>query len=66
MPVFLPGETQRQRSLVGYSPWGCKESNRTEVTEQPRRWPHQLPDFCSVARPCLSLVYLLTTMSILQ
>ena len=19
-----------QRSLVGYSPWGCKESNRTE------------------------------------
>ena len=20
---FLPGESQRQRSLVGYSPWGC-------------------------------------------
>ena len=25
-PVFLPGESHRQRSLVGYSPWGHKES----------------------------------------
>ena len=24
-PVFLPGESHGQRSLVGYSPWGCKE-----------------------------------------
>ena len=32
-PVFLPGESHRQRSLVGYSPWGCKESDTTEVTE---------------------------------
>ena len=31
-PVFLPGETHGQRSLVGYSPWGCKESDMTEVT----------------------------------
>ena len=23
--VFLPGESHEQRSLVGYSPWGCKE-----------------------------------------
>ena len=23
--VFLPGECYGQRSLVGYSPWGCKE-----------------------------------------
>ena len=23
-PVFLPGEFHRQRSLVGYSPWGCE------------------------------------------
>ena len=29
-PVFLPGECHRQRSLVGYSPWGCKESDTTE------------------------------------
>ena len=24
-PVFLPGESHGQRSLVGYSPWGPKE-----------------------------------------
>ena len=23
-PVFLPGESHEQRSLVGYSPWGCR------------------------------------------
>ena len=23
--VFLPGESHGQRSLAGYSPWGCKE-----------------------------------------
>ena len=26
-PVFLPGESHGQRSLVGYSPWGRKESD---------------------------------------
>ena len=31
-PVFLPGESHGQRSLVGYSPWGRKELNRTEAT----------------------------------
>ena len=31
-PVFLPGEFHGQRSLVGYSPWGHKESGTTEVT----------------------------------
>ena len=30
-PAFLPGESQRWRSLVGYSPWGHKESNTTEL-----------------------------------
>ena len=29
-PVFLPGESHGQRSLVGYSPWGRKESNTTQ------------------------------------
>ena len=28
--MFLPGEFHRQRSLVDYSPWGCKESDMTE------------------------------------
>ena len=26
----LPGESHGQRSLAGYSPWGRKESDRTE------------------------------------
>ena len=29
-PVFLPGEFQGQRSLMGYRPWGHKDSDRTE------------------------------------
>ena len=29
-PVFLPGESRGQRSLVGCGPWGHKESDRTE------------------------------------
>ena len=29
-PVFLPGKSHGQRSLVGYSPWGRKESDTTE------------------------------------
>ena len=29
-PVFLPRELHEQRSLVGYHPWGCKESDMTE------------------------------------
>ena len=29
-PVFLSGESHGQRSLVGNSSWGCKESDTTE------------------------------------
>ena len=29
-PVLLPGKSYGRRSLVGYSPWGHKESDRTE------------------------------------
>ena len=29
-PVFLPGESHRLRSRMGYGPWGHKESDRTE------------------------------------
>ena len=35
-PVFLPGDSHGQRSLVGYSPWG------------PKNWP-QLSDFSTAA-----------------
>ena len=29
-PVFWPGESHGERSLVGYSPQGCKESDTTD------------------------------------
>ena len=29
-PVLLPGKSHGWRNLVGYSPWGCKESDTTE------------------------------------
>ena len=29
--VFLPGKSHEQRSLVGYSPWGHKESDTTNT-----------------------------------
>ena len=31
-PVFLPGEPQGQRSLVGYISWGHTESDMTKAT----------------------------------
>ena len=36
-PVFLPGESQRQGSLVGCRLWGGTESDTTEVTLQHER-----------------------------
>ena len=35
-PVFFPEESRGQRSLVGYSPWGRKESDMTEQRCAPR------------------------------
>ena len=31
-PVFWPGESHGQRSLTGYSLWGCSESDMIEAT----------------------------------
>ena len=31
IPVFLPGKSHGQRSLVGYSPWGRKELDTTQL-----------------------------------
>ena len=48
--VFLPGESHGQRSLIGYSPQGCKESDTAEATwhacmspqkEPAPRWTYQ-------------------------
>ena len=33
IPVFSPGDSHGQRSLVGCSPWGHKESDTPEGTE---------------------------------
>ena len=46
-PVFLPGEFQGQRSLVGYSPWGCKESDTTEWLTLSLLLFHSLQDLSS-------------------
>ena len=42
-PVFMPGESHRQRRLVGYGPWGHTGSDKTEVTEDTHTgiWGHQ-------------------------
>ena len=32
-PVFLPGESHGQRSLAGYCPQGCEQSDKTEAPE---------------------------------
>ena len=48
-PVFLPGESHGQRSLVGFHPWGCRESDVTEClrrqagSEQPFQKPSPQP-----------------------
>ena len=39
-PVFLPGEFHGQRSLVGYSPWGHKESDTTEQLTHTHTYTH--------------------------
>ena len=63
-PVFLPGESHGQRSLAGYSPWGCKELGMTEATEymhiciERERQRKKLPCFfssCSVTHLCPTL-----------
>ena len=51
-PVFLPGESQGQRSPVGCHPWGRTELDTTEVTQQQQQ--QQLVDF---RFPRLNLIY---------
>ena len=42
-PVFLPGESQRRRRLVGCHLWGHTELDTTDVTQQQER--HQLTTY---------------------
>ena len=51
-PVFLLGEAHRQRSLIGYSPWGRKESDMTEQLTENHKTLHSwgfLPPLLSLS-----------------
>ena len=37
-PVFFSGKSHGQRSLVGYSPWGCKRVRHNLVLKQQQFW----------------------------
>ena len=37
-PVFLPEKFHGQRNLVGYSPWGHKESDTTVLGRMHPQW----------------------------
>ena len=39
-PIFLPGKSHGQRSLVGYSPWGCSltQLSNWTTTLKKKRW----------------------------
>ena len=46
-PVLVPVEFHGQRSLAGYSPWGCKELDTTERlthTHYSKPWFSKLTD----------------------
>ena len=59
---ILAGESHGQRNLMGYSPWGSKESDRTErmsthavfVTKFSPKDLYQLPSFPSEYKVLLS------------
>ena len=57
-PVFLPGKSHGQRSLVGYSPWGCKESHRTEQTHHTHTHMPKSPSTSSNMQEMLALAHL--------
>ena len=48
-PVFLPGESQEWRSLVGCCLWGRTESDTTKVTEQQQFYSMEADDVKAVS-----------------
>ena len=41
-PVFLPGESQGQRGLMGYGPWGGKELDTIAVIQHAHKSTKQV------------------------
>ena len=61
-PIFLPGKFHGERSLVGYSPWGHKESDMTERLSIPHflilGWPKSsFGFFCKILWKNLSELF---------
>jgi len=44
-PVFLPGESHRQKSLAGYSPWGHKRVGHDLATKTTKKGHRYLFSF---------------------
>ena len=68
-PVFLPGESLVQRSLVGYIPWGHKELDMTEQLTYPHthgKLTLNICFLCAESRARYSDVGSLTPMDILS
>ena len=49
-PVFLPGESQGQRSLAGCSPRGHTEPDMTEHTHTPDACIHMMEDHSAIKK----------------
>ena len=53
--VFLPGETHGQRNLVGYTPWGHKESETTERLTPSLSFQSWHSSECRVRSTCIRI-----------
>ena len=53
-PVFLPEKSLGERSLLGYSPWGHKESDKTEHARSTQSFTKQ---YLSIPFIMCSIVY---------
>ena len=63
-PVLLPGESQEQRSLVGYSPWVCKESDMTEQLSTHMHTTHTYVCVCVYTYIYIYIKHKITTLTI--
>ena len=59
-PVFLPGKFHGLRSLVGYSPWRCKESDTTEQLHFDFHFYVCIYMYCNMITTKISLIFVTT------